>query len=54
MSATLAEAAGLIARDDVDRAQRDDMFELFARYFDGVTRRRFESDLATKDWVLAA
>jgi hypothetical protein len=31
--------------------QRDEMFELFARYYQGAMRPRFERDLAEKEWV---
>ncbi len=43
----------LIARDALTPAQRDEMFALLVRHFDGVTRRQFEHDLAEKSWVIA-
>ena len=47
-----SELPGLLARTEVSAAQRDEMFALLSRYFDGVTREQFECDLAAKDWVI--
>ena len=41
-----SELPGLLARTEVSAAQRDEMFALLSRYFDGVTREQFECDLA--------
>jgi len=46
------EIDGLLPRDALSVAQRDEMFELLSRYFEGVTRAQFESDLAEKNWVV--
>jgi hypothetical protein len=42
----------LVPREALSGAQRDGMFALLSRYFDGVTREQFESDLAEKNWVV--
>ena len=42
----------LVSREALSAAQRDEMFALLSRYFDGVTRAQFESDLAEKNWVV--
>ena len=46
------ELPGLLPRDALTGAQRDDMFTLLSRHFDGVTREQFERDLAEKNWVV--
>ena len=46
------EVPGLLARHALDGAQRDEMFALLSRHFDGVTREQFEPDLAGKNWVV--
>jgi hypothetical protein len=51
-ASTAFEVPGLYARADVSSAQRDEMFALLLRHFDGVTRTQFERDLAEKDWVI--
>lgn len=51
-SSPVTEVGGLCARDSLSREQRDDMYALLARYFEGVTRALFERDLAAKDWVI--
>lgn len=43
---------GLLARDGLFGAQRDEMYALLSHHFDGVTRERFECDLAEKNWVV--
>ncbi len=48
-----AEVPGLMARDALSAGQRDEMFALLARHFEGVTRAQFEADLAAKNWVIA-
>ena len=52
MDSTLLELPGLIARAALDQRQRDEMFGMLARYFEGVTREQFEHDLAEKDWII--
>src|SRR5438105_11020488 len=47
-----AEVEGLLAREAVTAGQRDEMFALLARHFEGVTREQFERDLAEKNWVV--
>lgn len=46
------EISGLLPRDALSTEQREEMFDLLSRHFDGVTRAQFESDLAEKNWVL--
>jgi len=41
-----------LPRTELTDAQRDEMFALLARYFDGVSRPQFESDLAEKNWII--
>jgi hypothetical protein len=43
---------GLFPRESLSAAQRDEMFSLLARHFDGVIRDQFERDLQEKNWVL--
>lgn len=43
---------GLCPRGSLTVSQRDEMFALLSRHFDGVTRQQFESDLEEKNWVL--
>ena len=42
----------LLPRASLGAAQRDEMFALFGAHFEGVTRERFERDLAEKNWVV--
>jgi hypothetical protein len=42
----------LFSRESLSAAQRDEMFALLAAHFEGVTRERFERDLAEKNWVV--
>ncbi|EDY20947.1 conserved hypothetical protein [Chthoniobacter flavus Ellin428] len=51
-TAVLPEIPGLLPRESLSIDQRDEMFALLSRHFEGVTRRQFESDLAEKNWVL--
>lgn len=46
------DVPGLRARATLSPAERDEMFELLTRHFDGVTRHQFETDLAAKNWVI--
>jgi hypothetical protein len=46
------EIPGLLPRDSLGSAQRDEMFALLAQHFDGVSRDQFESDLAEKNWII--
>ena len=41
-----------LPRVELSEAQRNEMFELLAEHFDGVTRAQFESDLLEKNWVI--
>ncbi len=43
---------GLLPRAALSRTQRDEMFALLSRHFEGVTREQFERDLAEKNWVV--
>ncbi len=49
---TPTEIPGLLPREALDGARRDEMFALLARHFEGVTRAQFEHDLAEKNWVV--
>lgn len=42
----------LVAREDLTAAEREALFSLLSAHFLGVTRERFDADLAEKDWVL--
>ena len=44
--------ANVLARAVLTAGQRDEMFELLARHFAGVSRRQFETDLAEKNRVI--
>jgi hypothetical protein len=41
-----------IRRSELSVNQRDEMFSLLQRHFDGVDRTQFELDLAEKNWVI--
>lgn len=41
-----------LPRESLTVAQRDEMHSLLTAYFEGVTRERFERDLAEKNWVV--
>ena len=43
---------GLLPRDALTGAQRDEMYALLSHHFDGVMREQFERDLAEKNWVV--
>ena len=49
---TAPEPHGLFARARLSSRQRDEMFALLSRHFEGVTRRQFEHDLDQKKWVI--
>jgi hypothetical protein len=42
----------IVRRDELTRTQTDEMFQLLARHFDGVTRAQFAQDLAEKNWTV--
>jgi len=42
----------IVQRDELTPMQTDEMFQLLAHHFDGVTRAQFERDLAEKNWVV--
>ena len=46
------ELEGLLPRATLTPGHRAEMFALLSRHFDGVTRGRFERDLAEKNWVV--
>src|SRR5262245_29256120 len=53
MTTLAAETTALLLpRADLAAARREDMFQLLARHFDGVTRTQFNRDLAEKNWVI--
>jgi hypothetical protein len=41
-----------LPRVEVSAEDRNEMFGLLARHFDGVTRSQFDCDLAEKNWVI--
>lgn len=43
---------GLLPRESLSVAQRDEMFTLLSTHFEGVTHEQFERDLAAKNWVV--
>lgn len=49
---TAQDIPGLLPRDALGATQRDEMFALLARHFEGVSRDQFERDLAEKNWVV--
>ena len=42
----------IMPREELTPAQKDEMFQLLALHFDGVTRAQFTRDLAEKNWVV--
>jgi hypothetical protein len=53
MSLTMPTSpAGLLSRTALSAIQREEMFTLLTGHFSGVTRPRFERDLAEKNWVV--
>jgi hypothetical protein len=44
--------AQIISVAELSPVQRDRMFALMARHFDGMSRERFERDLAEKNWAI--
>jgi hypothetical protein len=42
----------LVAREDLTEGEQEALFSLLSAHFLGVTRERFDADLAEKDWVL--
>lgn len=42
----------LVRREDLGATEREAMLGLLSAHFSGVTRERFESDLAEKNWAL--
>jgi hypothetical protein len=52
IAAVTFDAPGMISRDALTREQCDEMYHLLDRYFEGVSRSQFESDLAQKNWVI--
>jgi hypothetical protein len=45
--------AGLRRRASIPQEDRDEMFALLARHFEGVSRAQFDRDLEAKNWVIA-
>jgi hypothetical protein len=52
IAAPLREITGLFPRHALTAAQRNEMFALLTRHFEGVTREQFERDLAEKNWAM--
>jgi hypothetical protein len=46
------ELPGVRPRHALSGEQREEMFALLARHFEGVSIRQFEQDLAEKNWVI--
>ena len=42
----------IVPRGELTPTQADEMFQLLAQHFDGVTRAQFTRDLAEKNWVV--
>ena len=42
----------LLPRREVSGEQTDEMYQLLARHFEGVTRQQFTRDLAAKNWIV--
>ncbi len=42
----------LVWRENLDAASREAMYRLLSGHFEGVTRERFDADLAEKNWVV--
>jgi len=42
----------IMPREELTSAQTDEMFQLLALHFDGVTRAQFTCDLAEKNWIV--
>lgn len=53
IAASPIDVPGLLARAALSVAEREEMFALLTRHFDGVTRAQFDTDLAAKNWVIA-
>lgn len=51
-AALAAQIDGLVMREALSPADRQQMCELLARHFEGVTPAQFEHDLAEKNWVV--
>ena len=52
MTPTALNSFAIVPRVELEPAQTDEMFELLAQHFDGVTREQFTRDLAEKNWVV--
>jgi hypothetical protein len=53
MNATLSpETTDIVRCAELTRGQREEMFALLDRYFEGVTTEQFARDLAEKNWVI--
>ena len=52
MKTIASNAFAIIPREELAPAQTDEMFQLLAVHFDGVTRAQFTRDLAEKNWIV--
>lgn len=52
MKTTASNSFVIVPRDELTRTQTDEMFQLLAHHFDGVTRAQFARDLAEKNWTV--
>ena len=52
MTTTASSSFVIVPRDELTRTQTDQMFQLLAHHFDGVTRVQFAQDLAEKNWTV--
>lgn len=50
--AALEKAGSLLPCDALVPSQKEEMFALLSRHFEGVTREQFEYDLAEKNWMI--
>lgn len=52
MNSTSANAFAIVPRDELSAMQKEQMFQLLARCFEGVTQPQFERDLREKNRVI--
>ena len=52
MKITVSNSFEIEPRDELTPSQTDEMFQLLAKHFDGVTQKQFARDLAEKNWAV--
>jgi hypothetical protein len=52
MKPTAKNSFMIRARESLSAANKEEMYQLLLRHFDGLTPARFEQDLAEKNWVV--